>query len=92
MAHAKAGHIEEARDMLAELMKPASWTYVPAHAIADLYGALGELDLAFEWAHKAIGQRDPHMLTVKGGPNFDPLRSDPRYPALLKKMNRAEAF
>jgi len=92
MAHAKAGHIEEARDMLAELMKPASWTYVPARAIADLYGALGELDLAFEWAHKAIGQRDPHMLTVKGDPNFDPLRSDPRYPALLKKMNLAEAF
>ena len=75
--------------MLAEL---ASWTYVPARAITDLYGALGELDLAFEWAHKAIGQRDPHMLTVKGDPNFDPMRSDPRYPALLQKMNLAEAF
>ena len=26
--------------------------------------------------HKAMAQRDPHMLTVKGDPNFDPLRSD----------------
>lgn len=91
MAHAKAGHIEEARGMLAELMELASWTYVHAHAVADLYGALGELDLAFKWAHKAIDERDPHMLTVKGDPNFEPLRSDPRYPALLKQMNLAEA-
>jgi serine/threonine protein kinase/Tfp pilus assembly protein PilF len=90
MAHAKAGHIEEARGILAELMEPASWTHVPAHAIADLYGALGELDLAFEWAHKAIDQRDPNMLTVKADPSFDPLRSDPRYPPLLKRMNLAE--
>jgi TolB-like protein len=92
MAHAKTGHIEEAHRMLAELMEPASRTYVPALPIAELYGALGELDLAFEWAHKAIEQRDPFMLTVKGDPSFEPLRSDPRYPALLKKMNLAEAF
>jgi hypothetical protein len=78
--------------MVAELMEATGSTYVPAHAIADLYGALGELDLAFDWAHKAIGQRDPHMLTITRDPNFDPLRSDPRYPALLKKMNLAEAF
>jgi serine/threonine-protein kinase len=92
MAHAKSGHIEEARGMLAELKEPASRTYVRARPIADLYGALRELDLAFEWAHKAIDQRDPHMLTVKGDPNFEALRSDPRYPALLKRMNLAEAF
>ena len=92
MAHAKAGHIEEARGLLAELMEPASRTYVPARLIAELCGALGELDLAFEWTHKAVDQRDPHMLTVTGDPNFDPLRSDLRYPALLKKMNLADAF
>jgi hypothetical protein len=44
--------------MLAEL---ASWTYVPARAITDLYGALGELDLAFEWAQERQGP--PAMFT-----------------------------
>jgi hypothetical protein len=50
---------------------------------------LGNLDEAFRWADRAIEQRDPQVLGLKSTPLFENLRSDPRYPALLRRMNLA---
>lgn len=41
---------------------------------------------AFEWFEKAYEERDSNLIYVTVPPPFDPLRSDPRYKQLLKKM------
>jgi hypothetical protein len=53
--------------------------------IAKVYAALGESDQAFQWLEKAYeGHR--LLLWLKVDPEYDPLRSDPRFSALLRKM------
>jgi eukaryotic-like serine/threonine-protein kinase len=87
--HAMAGRVEEAHHVLAELRQLAETRYVPAGPVAMLHAQLGENDVAFEWASKAVEQYDPLLLWIKVEPAFDSLRSDPRYPPLLQKMNLA---
>lgn len=56
--------------------------------IAMAHAYRGEIDQAFEWLEKAIAARDlslGHKLTTE--PLLAPLRTDPRYLALLRKMN-----
>jgi hypothetical protein len=62
---------------------------MPANIFAAIHTALGEKDAAFEWAQKAVDRRDPWISHVQIDPVFEPLRSDPRYTALLRKMNLA---
>jgi hypothetical protein len=52
-----------------------------------IYGYLGEMDQAYEWLEKAYEERDQQIVWLKVWPLFDPLRSDPRFKAMLKKMN-----
>jgi hypothetical protein len=50
------------------------------------YG-LGDVDEAFVWMDRAIDVRDDMIFPIAAYPFLDPLRSDPRYVALLKKLN-----
>jgi hypothetical protein len=50
---------------------------------------LGEKDAAFEWAEMAVEQHDPTIVSFQADLVFRPLRSDPRYTALLRQMNLA---
>jgi hypothetical protein len=52
-----------------------------------LYFALGEIDKCFDLLDMAVGERDPQPFILQVVPYFDPLRSHPRYHALLRKMN-----
>jgi hypothetical protein len=47
---------------------------------------LDEKDNAFAWLEKTIDEREPAALQLKIDPQSDSLRSDPRYPTLLKRM------
>jgi len=58
----------------------------PAH-IARVYAWRGEKNQAFEWAERACAQRDTGITWFKIDPGFRSLRADPRYKALLRKMN-----
>jgi TolB-like protein/Tfp pilus assembly protein PilF len=89
MVQALAGHTGEAHCVLDELLELGGREYVPAGRVVGIYAALGEKDAAFEWAAKAVEQRDPTILWVRASPVFDPLRSDPRFTALLRKVNLA---
>ena len=55
--------------------------------MAMIYIGLGEIDKAFDWLERAIEERDSMILTLFRSAFFDPLRSHPRYKALLRKMN-----
>jgi tetratricopeptide (TPR) repeat protein len=53
---------------------------------AELYALLGEKEKALDNLEKAHDNRAFMMAWVKANPIFDPLRSEPRYQAILKKM------
>ncbi len=84
---AESGNTDEARLLLDRLRTAAAQGYVPPSNFAWIHLGLGEIDAAFEWMDKAIDVRDPMMIPIKSYAFLDPLRGDPRFTALLKKMN-----
>ena len=73
--------------LLEELHDLSNKTYVSPSAFAWIYCCLGEMDKSLEWFEKAIDQHDGLIITTYLFPLYDPLRSHPRYKALLRKMN-----
>ena len=63
---------------------------VPPLNIAAMYVRSGEFDQAFRWLDQACDQRVPMLVWLKSGTGWEPLRDEPRYRALLKKMNMPE--
>lgn len=85
--YAKWGKRKEAEKLLKEIIEESEKTYVSPTEIACIYGALGDFDQAFSLLEKAYSERDNKLQYLKVAPAWDPLRSDPRFKALLKRMN-----
>jgi tetratricopeptide (TPR) repeat protein len=85
-AHAMAGRRNEALEILDELKERSRQHYTPPGDFAFVYAALGEREQAFLWLEKAFDERDGWTLTLKVDPLFDPLRSDPRFQDLLRRV------
>jgi tetratricopeptide (TPR) repeat protein len=81
-----AGSREEALKIAQELGGRSKEGHVPPLARAFPYVGLGELDDAFKWLDKAVDERESPMFLFRTYPEFDSLRSDPRYEKLLEKM------
>jgi DNA-binding winged helix-turn-helix (wHTH) protein/TolB-like protein len=64
----------------------AKHAYVPAEEIAEIYARLGQKDSAIVWVQKACEMRSMNPYYLKLDPMYDPLRSDPRFGALLNRM------
>jgi TolB-like protein/DNA-binding winged helix-turn-helix (wHTH) protein len=58
-----------------------------AFEIATIYAFRNQTDEAFEWLDRAYAQRDPSMMSTKMEPLLNSLHNDPRFAALLKKLN-----
>jgi TolB-like protein/DNA-binding winged helix-turn-helix (wHTH) protein len=58
-----------------------------AAEIAEVYAFRNQTDKAFEWLDRAYAQRDPSLMFTKLKPLLKSLHNDPRYAALLKKLN-----
>ena len=61
-----------------------------ASALAVLRFHLQEIDAGFHWLEVALDHRDDFLLTIKTHPWFDPARDDPRFEAVLERMNLAD--
>ena len=84
--NAAAGNREEASGLLWELEAKLVSESRLALMAAMVYAALGEKDRAFERLQLAFQIREPGLLFLKVAPWAEPLRSDPRYGALLERL------
>ncbi len=90
VALALSGREAEARDLLADLDAESKTRYVSPQWPAVIYAALGEIKIALDYLEKAWELRSVQLLWIRAEANFDPLRSDPRFKDLLKRMNLPE--
>jgi TolB-like protein/Flp pilus assembly protein TadD len=85
--YAVAGRRGEAEKKIEDLKHLSQQRYVPAFSIAVIYAGLSEKDRAFEWLDKAYEQREGWLgWYFLFDPEFDELRSDPRYAVLLRRI------
>ena len=89
-ALAVAKRIEEAKQALAHLQEFHERGDVPAILLAYPYVGLGDHDRAFEWLEKGFEERAALLVTLKVDPVFDPLRGDPRFTDLIRRMRLAD--
>jgi tetratricopeptide (TPR) repeat protein len=54
--------------------------------IAGCYAMTGAVDPAMEWLERAYREREPFLAHLKADPSYDPLRSDPRFQDLLRRI------
>lgn len=85
-AHARLNERREALRDLDQLKALSKQRYVPAVSVAIIYAGLGDKDQAFAWLEKAYAEHVYSLVLLKVSPWWDPLRSDPRYADLLRRM------
>ena len=81
-----AGEKEKAREGLQRLSELATEAYVTPALLGVICGALGEKDQAFEWLEGAYEERSTRLVFLKQWRIFDPLRADPRFQELLRRV------
>jgi TolB-like protein/Tfp pilus assembly protein PilF len=87
VTYARMGKTSEARNILREMLDLAAHKYVSPELVAVIYANLGERDQAFVWLEKAYEARSAWLITgILVLPQYDSIRDDPRYTALLRKM------
>jgi adenylate cyclase len=86
ITYAKMGRREDARRILEELIEKSHQQYVAGEKIASVYAALGEKDEAFRWLERAFDEHSASMVGFASSPEFRPLRSDPRFADLLRRL------
>ena len=84
--YALAGRRDETMKILEALREESNVRYASSFGIAVIYACLGEKDQAFRWLERAYQEHGigPNVMVV---PFLDPLRDDPRFTDLLRRMN-----
>ena len=85
-AYAHAGRRRDALRLLAELKARKSAGYVPAAAFVNAYLGLGDNEQAFYWLEQAYKEKSNILQFVKTHPYFDPIRGDPRFADLVRRV------
>ena len=90
LAYAKSGRRPEAERYLDRFRELAKTKYVRTVYTASIYAALGDKDKAFAELEKSFADKDYFLPRIKLDPFMDPLRNDPRFKDLLKRMGLPE--
>jgi TolB-like protein/tetratricopeptide (TPR) repeat protein len=87
---AKAGQRAEAEKIVDEILSQRASRYVSGNAIALALAALGEKDKAFVWMEKDVAERASRAAQYSTNPIWDDLRDDPRFAALIRKIDQSK--
>ncbi len=85
-AYARAGRTAEARATIPKLEEHVRKDGLGTYEIALVYAGLGKKDEAFAWLGKAFAAHDKGITFLKVDPPLDPLRSDPRFKDLVRRV------
>ena len=85
-ARAKAGRVDEALAIAEQLKARRVTGYVSAACIGQIYQGLGDMDEAIAWYQKGVEERAGHCVAYRLMPLLAPVRDDPRFQALLEKI------
>jgi serine/threonine-protein kinase len=86
-AYALSGRPDEARKLLDQVTALRSSTYVSPLDEAVVHLGLNEHDAAFEALDRACDERTGRLIWMQVHPLYDPLRADPRFAGLLRRLN-----
>jgi tetratricopeptide (TPR) repeat protein len=82
-----AGRKREAVKLIDELKERSGQHHISASLFSEAYIGLGKNDEAMAWLERAYEERDTWMVYIKSFPGWDALRSEPRFQALVRRMN-----
>jgi len=85
-AYAVAGQHGKAQAMLEQLLARSQREFVSPEILAEIYCGLNDREPAMDWLDKAYTARPPGLVYIGVAAVYDPLRSEPRFQALLRKM------
>ena len=86
ITYARMGRQIEARKILNQLVQQSQTRYVSAPSVAAVYVAFGEKEEAFRWLERAFEEHSGILQWIAFLPEFRPLRPDPRFPQLLRRI------
>jgi len=88
--YGRAGQPEQAQRCIEELLRiHRSQPLYPIVFVAPYIGS-GDKDQAFAWLEKSVAAHSPGLTALKVDPVYDPLRSDPRFQDLLRRVGLAQ--
>jgi tetratricopeptide (TPR) repeat protein len=81
------GRNDKAEAPIKELKETARHRYVSGFFFAEAYAGLGQRDQAITWLERAYEEHDEWMVFANSYPGLDRLRAEPRFQALMHRMN-----
>jgi tetratricopeptide (TPR) repeat protein len=89
-AYARAGRVDMARKTISQLEEHVRKNGVGRYEIALVYAGLGKKQEALKWLEESYNARDVGLVYLKIDPCLDPLRSDPRFDDLVRRVGLAQ--
>jgi tetratricopeptide (TPR) repeat protein len=89
-AYARAGKTDAALKTISQLQERVRKDGVGRYEIALVYTGLGNKTEAFKWLEESYKAHDAGLLYLKVDPLLDPLRSDPRFDDLVRRVGLAK--
>ncbi len=87
--YARAGQVDAARKTISQLEEHVQKDGVGRYEIALVYAGLGDKKEAFKWLEDSYHAHDVGLVYLKIDPCLDPLRSDPRFDDLMRRVGLA---